>query len=256
MNNLIICPNCGGEVDGNAEKCPYCGYINVEGAEKQYFVKLDDIKDDLASVEKEPVKALKKGLSKGTRVILITVGVLLVLSALIAARLSYELKNHPKAFLTAEDEAYASAYRIVAGEQLAAAYEDKDIARMAQIFDKAYSQDRVSLWGDPHYETGYASSCYMKLQQCLPNLDKEKLTKHEAEEITYYCFYFYYRAYGSDGAELFDSIRDDEIIPIITDRLGFTIEDMESFRDRVTVPEGVVRSDVYRTVKKYFKNYH
>ncbi len=256
MNNMIICPNCGGEISSDAVKCPYCGYINVEGAEKKYFDELDEIRDDLASEEQEPVKALKKGFSKGTRVILITLGVLLVLSALIALRLSYELKNHPKAFLSAEDEAYASAYRVVAGEQLAAAYEDKDIALMAQIFDKAYSEDRVSLWGDPHYETGYASSCYMKLKECLPNLDKEKLTKREAEPITYYCFYFYYRAYGSDGAVIFDPIRDDEIIPIINNRLGFSIEDMENFRDKVTVPEGVVRSDVYGIVKKYYKNYH
>lgn len=255
MNDQKICPNCGGDVDSDAVKCPYCGYINIEGAEKKYFGDLNEIKDDLAAVEKEPVKALKRGLSKGTRVILITVGILLVLAVLIVARLTFELKDKPKVFLSAEDEAYASAYRIVAGEQLAAAYEDKDIERMAQIYDKAYSEDRVSLWGDPHYETGYASSCYMKLKQCLPNLDKEKLTKHEAEEITYYCFYFYYRAYGFDGADIFDSLRDEEILPIITDRLGFTIEDMEEFRDRVTVPEGVVRSRVYSIVKKNYKNY-
>ncbi|MCR5357998.1 MAG: hypothetical protein K6E63_11420 [Lachnospiraceae bacterium] len=256
MSELKICPNCGGEVGSDAVKCPYCGYINIEGAENKYFNDLNEIRDDLASVEKEPVKALKKGLSKGTRVILITVSILLVLSALFAARLAYELKDKPKVFLTAEDEAYASAYRAVAEKQMAAAYESKDIAQMAQIYDKAYSQDRVSLWGDPHYETGYASSCYMKLKQCLPNLDKDKLTKHEAEEITYYCFYFYYRAYGSDGAEIFDPLRDDEILPIITGRLGFSIEDMESFRDRVTVPEGVVRSKVYKIVKKNYKNYH
>ena len=255
MNNYIKCPNCGAEIDSNVPKCPYCGYINVEGAEKEYFDELKEIRDDLASVEEEPVKALKKGLSRSARMILITVLILLGLSGAIAARLAYELRNKPKVFLSAEDEAYASAYRVIAGKQLAEAYENKDIAQMAQIYDKAYSQDRVTLWGDPHYETAYASSCYMKLKQCLPNLDKDKISKHEAEEITYYCFYFYYRAYGSDGADLFDPIRDNEILPIINDRLGFSIEDMENFRDKVTVPEGVVRSKVYSTVKKYYKNY-
>ncbi len=96
----------------------------------------------------------------------------------------------------------------------------------------------------------------MKLQKCLPNLDKEELSKREAEEITYYCFYFYYRAYGEDGAGIFDEIRDDEILPVINDRLGYSIADMESFRERVTDPPYVDRSKVYRIVKKNYKNYH
>ena len=134
--------------------------------------------------------------------------------------------------------------------------QERDIAKLAEIYDTAYSKERVSLWGDPHYETGYASSCYMKLLDCLPNLDKDRMTKHEAEEITYYCFYFYYRAYGSDAAPIFDSIRDEEIMPIITERLGFTIEDMENFRDKVTDPPYVNRSRVWKITKKYYKQYH
>ncbi|MBR5359410.1 MAG: hypothetical protein IK123_00850, partial [Lachnospiraceae bacterium] len=189
-------------------------------------------------------------------VIVWTVGILLLLVIVYAVLLFFESRDKPKIFLTAEDEAYASAYRVIAGEQLQAAYEDKDIEQMAKIYDTAYSEERVSLWGDPHYETAYAASCYMKLQNCLPNLDKEKLSKHEAEQITYYCFYFYYRAYGEDGAEIFDDIRDEEILPVIQDRLGFTIADMESFRDRVMDPPHVNRSKVYRIVKKNYKYYH
>ena len=254
---MIKCPNCGAEIDNNLTKCPYCGYINIQGAEKKYLDDLKDIKENLEAVKEEPVKALKKGVSKGAKVILWTVVTLLILLVVCAIRLFYESKDKPKLFLTAEDEAFASAYRVIAGEQLKAAYEDKDIAQMAAIYDKAYSEDRVSLWGDPHYESAHAASCYMKLRDCLPNLDKDKISKKEAEEITYYCFYFYYRAYGEDGAKLFDDIRDEEIMPIITDRLGYTIEDMENLRDKVTDPPYVNRTNVYRVaVKKNYKNYH
>ena len=254
---MIKCPNCGAEIDSNLAKCPYCGYINIHGAEKKYLDNLEDIRENLEAVKEEPVKALKEGVSKGTKVVILTVATLLVLLVACTLRLFYESKDKPKLFLSAEDEAYASAYRIIAGEQLSAAYDDKDIEQMAAIFDKAYSEDRVSLWGDPHYETAYAASCYMKLKKCLPNLDKDKISKHEAEEITYYCFYFYYRAYGEDGKDLFDSIRDEEIMPIITDRLGFSIEDMENFRDKVTDPPHVNRTNVYRVaVKKNYKYYH
>ena len=255
MEKKMRCPNCGAEIDDNVTKCSYCGFINIEGAEQEYMGNLDELKDNLSKVQEEPGKALKKGLRKATRVVLITIETLFVLLAVYAVMVIIALQDHPKEFMTAEEKAFASAYKVVAGEQLSDAFDDKDIALMARIYDKAYSEDRVSLWGVDHYEAGYAASCYMKLNQVLPKLDQGRLKKRDAEAITYYCFYFYYRVYGSDGAEIFDPIRDNEIMPIISDRLGFTIEDMESFRDRVTTPTGVVRSKVYSIVKKNYKNY-
>lgn len=252
---MTVCPNCGANIEQDATKCPYCGYINIEGAKKKYQQDIDEIRDNIAEVKKEPAREFKKGLSKGFKVILWTVGSLLVIGIILAVMLVFQLKNHPKMFLSAEDEAYASAYKAVAAEELEAAYQNNDIEEMARIYDKAYSEERVSLWGDPHYETGYASSCYMKLKKCLPNLDKEKMTKREAEEITYYCFYFYYEAYGEDGKDLFDPIRKEEIIPIINNRLGFSDEDMENFRAKVTERGGVVRTNVYKATKKYYKDY-
>ncbi len=256
MKEMIICPNCGAEIEKDATKCPYCDYINREGAEKKFRKDVEEIRENIEETKKEPAKALVKGFTGGTRVILITVLVLVLLVGLCFLELLRETKDKPKMFLTAEEQEYAAAYTRIAGEQLSEAYDAKDIARMAEIYDKAYSEDRISIWGAPYYEVGYASSCYMKLQQCLPNLDKEKLSKHEAEEITYYCFYFYYEAYGEDGAEIFDPIRETEILPIIEDRLGFTEEDMENFREEVWFPPNVDRSKVYKVTGKYFKNYH
>ncbi|MCR5508033.1 MAG: hypothetical protein K6F34_05035 [Lachnospiraceae bacterium] len=252
---MTVCSNCGAQIDKDIDKCPYCGYINKEGAEKKFRSKLNKIKDNIEDTKKEPGRALVKGVFSGVRIILTVLGILVILAILFGLELAREMKNHPKEFLSAEEQAYASAYKAKAAEELAKAYDDKDIESMARIFDKAYSVDRVNLWGVDHYETGRAASYYMKLKQCLPNLDKTKMKKTEAEQITYYCFYFYYGAYGEDGAQIFDPIRDEEIIPIITGRLGFTVEDMEGFRDKVFDPPYVNRSRVYKVTKKYFKNY-
>lgn len=253
---MIICPNCNAEIEKDVTKCPYCGYINLSGAEKKYREDLEEIKTNITEAKKEPPRAFRKGLKGSGKIILLTVGILLLLAAAVFGLLMYEMRDMPREFLTAEQEAEAAAYRVLAGEQLAEAYDNKDIELLAQIFDKAYSEDRISLWGDPHYETAYAASCYVKLQKCLPNLDKEKLKKKEAEEITYYCFYFYYRAYGEDGAGIFDDIRDNQILPMIENRLGFTVEDMENFRGKVTNSSGVVRTYVHKAAKKYYGNYH
>ena len=256
MKEMIVCPNCGAQIEKDNTKCPYCGYINIEGAEKKFQEDLNEIRENIEETRKEPSKALVRGFTGGGKTIFITVAVLVILAVLFFLELLRETKDKPKLFLSAEEQEYASAYAQVAGEELSEAYDNKDIARMAEIYDKAYSEERVSLWGVPHYEAGYASSCYMKLKECMSKLDNNEMTNKEAEELTYYCFYFYFRAYGDDGAEIFDPIRETEIIPTITERMGYSLEDMEGFRDKVIDPPNVDRSKVYKFTKKYYKNYH
>ncbi len=253
---MIICPNCGAEIEEDVVKCPYCDYTNLRGAEKKFEEEIEEIKTNIEVVKKEPRKALKKGFFSGVKSAVLTICALVILIAILAVLLIYALRDKPREFLNAEQQANASAYKALAEEKIADAYENKDIEQLAEIFDKAYSGERVSLWGDPHYDAAQAASNYMSLQRCLPNLDKEKISKKEAEEITYYCFYFYYRAYKDDGAEIFDPIRESEIIPLIQNRLGFTVEDMENFRSKVILSGIVNRSDVYHVTKKQFKNYH
>ena len=254
---MIICPNCGAEIENDVTKCPYCGFINMEGAQKQFNAQIAEIEEDIENEKKKPAKAFRKGLAGGFKVILITVGILAVLAAIGAVILIYELRDEPRMNLSPDEEAYAAAYRVEAGAQLEEAYEDRDIAKLAEIFDKAHSEDRISLWGDPHYETGYAASCYEKFLEVLAALDKGGLSDKEAEAITYYCFYFYYEAYGEDGAAIFDSIREEEILPVLYDRLGYTEDDMEEFRELVLADGvNVNRTEVHSVTKKLYKNYH
>ena len=52
MKEEIICPNCGAPIEKDSVKCPYCGYINEEGAEKKFQEDLSEIKDDIADLAK------------------------------------------------------------------------------------------------------------------------------------------------------------------------------------------------------------
>ena len=47
MAKLIVCNSCGAQYGSDHSTCPYCGTMNYEGAEKAYFEKLEDIREDV-----------------------------------------------------------------------------------------------------------------------------------------------------------------------------------------------------------------
>ena len=130
MKEMIVCPNCGAQIEKDTTKCPYCGYINKEAAEKKFREDLGEIQRNIEETKKEPKKALVKGITGGTKVILIISCILILLVALFFVLLYIDTRDKPKLFLTAKEQEYASAYVLMAGEQLDEAYEEKDIQRM------------------------------------------------------------------------------------------------------------------------------
>ncbi len=49
----MICPNCGGDFADWAPKCPYCGAMNYQGAERQYMEQLEEIREDMEELPEE-----------------------------------------------------------------------------------------------------------------------------------------------------------------------------------------------------------
>ena len=90
MSKMIKCPNCGADIDETLSKCPYCGYINIEGAEDQYMDKLEDMRSKLDVVDDEARDEYKKGLFKPLKVIIIVsviVFVIFCVGLLLSARI-------------------------------------------------------------------------------------------------------------------------------------------------------------------------
>ena len=89
-----ICINCGAQINTSDTKCPYCGYINEEGAEKAYIDHLYDIRDNLDSVDEKAATEYGRGYGKVLKLILITLAVLLVISGIVyAIRLTEKSKR-------------------------------------------------------------------------------------------------------------------------------------------------------------------
>lgn len=77
------CPNCGAAFSAEETRCPYCGYINPEGAEAKYMNNLDEKRRDLDKVDDTArtgyFHEMKKGSGTALKTVLITALVILVL---------------------------------------------------------------------------------------------------------------------------------------------------------------------------------
>ena len=51
---VFNCRSCGAQLDESMARCPYCGTLIPDGAEKEYMEKLDDIREDMDSLHAVP----------------------------------------------------------------------------------------------------------------------------------------------------------------------------------------------------------
>ena len=86
MSKIISCGNCGGSYDDDLPKCPYCGSTNIDGAEKDYMEKLEDVREDLEDLDEIPTEELQTAVKKQAvrlrKILLIIGGLAIILAAL------------------------------------------------------------------------------------------------------------------------------------------------------------------------------
>ena len=46
----IVCPNCGASIYENEAKCPFCGYINMPGAEEKFMRDMHKTEEQLSQI--------------------------------------------------------------------------------------------------------------------------------------------------------------------------------------------------------------
>ena len=83
MSEMFKCSNCGAEYEKNAVKCPFCGYINEEGAEKEYMDRLYDVRDNLDVVDEAAAADYGKGYGGVLKIVGLTLLALAVVTAII-----------------------------------------------------------------------------------------------------------------------------------------------------------------------------
>lgn len=78
MGKKIICKSCAAEIDETEPKCPYCGTMNMKGAEAEYMEKLEKVREDmdgLDHVHAEVSEKIAKKRRKFFKVLFIVAGI-------------------------------------------------------------------------------------------------------------------------------------------------------------------------------------
>lgn len=86
-NEKVICENCGAEFDIHEPKCPFCGHINMVGAEEKYMQDMEEIKDRLDHIDEEQVETIKQEVKKSWKLVIIIMASILAIVLIFAIAL-------------------------------------------------------------------------------------------------------------------------------------------------------------------------
>lgn len=92
---LIVCPSCAAKFGKENAKCPFCGVIYYEGAEKAYMEHLEEVREDLSELQYIPVEAVKEE-AKKVGSLLKKVAIILVLVIVLVVALVFFLRQQSR----------------------------------------------------------------------------------------------------------------------------------------------------------------
>ena len=237
--NKVVCPNCGASIYENEAKCPFCGYINIPGAEEKFMRDIQQTEEDLSQIPELQKAEYKKHMSKNSKIIIVTLAIATLIAAIFFG--IHMLMEH---VLYSYDEEDLKAQMIWEWEVfpvLDEMYDAGDYDGIVQYEHDVYAENEVNgtqysiyNWEHYHFINGY--SRYKDVEEYIRILDRgEELTSFQSEDIVYECMWFHYREYDIDNEympytdeeiALLDSYR--EVTEIcLYERLLFTDEEIE-----------------------------
>lgn len=237
--NKIVCPNCGASIYENEAKCPFCGYINIPGAEEKFMRDMQKTEEELSQIPELQKAEYRKHMSKNSKIIVVTIAIATVIAAVLCGIYlffehviySYD-ETDVKAQMLWEREVFP-----VLDEMYAAGDYDGIIQFEYDLYDENEANDtKYSIYDWEHYYfiSGYRR--YQDVEMYIDILDKgDELSSYQSETILYDCMWFHCREYGIDNEYI--PYTDEEIAILdgyreitegyLYERLGFTEEEVE-----------------------------
>lgn len=256
----VICPNCGAVIYEDEPKCPFCGYINISGAEEKFMRDVQKTEDNLSEIPEIQKKHLKKSLSKSSKIVIVTIGIATVL-ALMAFGL-HMLKEH---ILYGNFEYDVKAEMQWENENFPMLDEMLAEGRYEEILDFEYglyaenkknkTNHSIIKWEHYYFVSAYGN--YATFKREIKQLDGDnEMSEFETEDMVYLGLWFYYRIYDSPYLkytdEEFAQIEEyrEEIVGDLFGRLKFTEEELLTLESEVVENDFLVLDACCKYAKK------
>ncbi|MBP9996268.1 MAG: zinc ribbon domain-containing protein [Lachnospiraceae bacterium] len=259
---IIKCSNCGAQIDVNVSKCPYCGYINETGAEKQYMGELKKVREDMDVLDEEASAEYKRSLSKGVKIAIIVAAVVVLISLIIwgvSCLINKSIEQNDTAEMMEE---------LRVSRELIPKIEEKYVAGdFAEAYKLMCSTDvYIGSYGYEHYSTIDAYAHYRYISDIyLPIYKEGRCGKREFTELFLNCSYYYYRCYENTlnpdseyydrDLAFFESLRDECVNDILFDHMGYTDEEMQSYAAELNAGRYIERKNGTKISKKNYSRY-
>ena len=246
ITELITCPNCGAEYDKHLPKCPYCDYINPEGAEEKYLGDLEKVRQELDHVDELAAEHVRTEVRNSTkklvkRLILIGVVILAIVGTTflidyINSRRHYDYEM-TEAELLWQKDAFA---------KLDSLYEKGSYQEAADLLN-TYMEEDHRIWDWKHYSFMSWYMEYLQIQKELKMLEEDGVCSEELGKILVRNMFDFYDL--SDEKIARQNLQDEneaavlaacreEIAEAIHERLGFSEEQMTQFLEEIRDEDG------------------
>lgn len=230
----VICPNCGASIYENAPACPFCGYINISGAEEKFMQDIKKTEQDMSHIPELQKAEYKKTISKSSRIIFITIGITAVVLAVIVG-FPYFMEE----VVFGGSERDAKAQMVWNNENypiLNEMFEEGDYEGILEFENELWDQNAENktdfyLYDWEHYDFMNGYRYYIGVKEYLAELDNgEELSIFGKENLVYYCMWFYYRQYDKERTYMTYTDEEIEVLDgfreytneVLFDRLGFS----------------------------------
>lgn len=144
-----ICPNCGAPVDLTMPKCPYCGHIYEEGAEKRFMQELEMTRQKLDRVDDEARAGYRQEWKRNTRSVTRKIVLALVIIAALAGLYIYS--EHRLFSDDGKDYAKEMAWQHEHFPELDELYEAGNYEEALDLFF-TYSEEDHDMWDWKYYD--------------------------------------------------------------------------------------------------------
>ncbi len=132
----ISCPSCGASLPSGTAKCPYCGSLFAEGAEREHMQKLYTIQKELVGLHETPVEGLKTEIRRQGRFLRRALLVAALLAALLALLLFFSARSYER------DHTADYIWQQQHLPHMTELYEAGDYEALAPLFLQALEEDR------------------------------------------------------------------------------------------------------------------